>query len=147
MFTFVVIMTFIIALSIFMFFWIWWIAFNNRGEVKFRLRMFKNIFLVKPERWEFQQRWSASDDMKHLYYDGPGCFATKVKLSFPAFIWFLCYHYSENYRIKKIEKNGILESILETYQNDINKLREESEKEIEQALKQQKEIMNDWRFS
>lgn len=124
---------------------IWWLGFNYHGKAKLGLKTFRQIYLVNPSRW----RYGTShyyDDFRHLHYrenyysDGD-----RVKLSFIAFLWFLYRHITQKYRAKKEAEREYLISILECCQRDIDRIKRDSEKQIESALQEQKRILRNWK--
>lgn len=117
---------------------IWWFCFNCGGEVKIGLRLFRQVYLVNPDRWSYTS--SYWDDFKHLRYNGD-----RIKLSFIAFIWFLSHHITQKYRAKKEAEREYLISILECCQRDIDRIKRDSEKQIESALQEQKRILRNWK--
>ena len=122
---------------------IWWCGFNYGGEVKLRLKTFRQIFLVDPKRWYYRSEYG--EDFNHLHYKKRYGDSPRVKLSFLAFLWFLAYHVTTNYRNKKQAERDCLIGILETCQKDIDRIKQESEGQIEQALKDQERILKNWR--
>ena len=75
----------IVFIGIFIWLFIWWCGFNYGGEVKLRLKTFRQIFLVNPKRWRYVSK--GYEDFHHLYYQ-QGYYGDdhKVKLSFVAFL-------------------------------------------------------------
>lgn len=117
---------------------IWWLCFNSGGKTKMGLRLFRQVYRVNPDRWSYTDNWY--DDLKHLCYHGD-----RIKLSFIAFVWFLSHHITEKYRSKKEAEREYLISILECCQKDIDRIKRDSEQQVESALKEQKRILKNWK--
>lgn len=137
----------IIVAVIFTIFWIVmfvdWCDFNSGGVVKFRLKIFKQIFLVNPDRWKYESTWYQV--FNHLYYTKKSGNRIQVKLSFPAYLWFFSYVATEEGKKERQKEHDCLVDILETCQADIDRIKQKSERQIEQALKDQKRILENWR--
>lgn len=137
----------IIGAVIFALFWIVmlvdWCGSNSGGVVKFHLKTFKQIFLVNPDRWKYESAWY--ETFAHFYYRKKSGNSIQVKLSFPAYLWFFFYTVTEECRKEKQKEHDSLVAILETCQADIDRIKQESERQIEQALKDQKYILENWR--
>ena len=128
----------VLIFSFFLFLVIWNLLFNLKGEIKLRLRLFKQIYCINPSKWQYRKVYWL-DDWKNLFYEGH-----QIKLSFPAFLWFLFYRITSNYRKTKAKERKLLALILEDCQEDIDKLKKKAEKDIEKALKQQEKIFKEW---
>lgn len=128
----------VLIFSFFLFLVIWNLLFNLKGEIKLRLRLFKQIYCINPSKWQYRKVYWL-DDLKNLFYEGH-----QIKLSFPAFLWFLFYRITSNYRKTKAKERKLLTLILEDCQEDIDELKKKAEKDIEKALKQQEKIFKEW---
>lgn len=132
----IVILNWLMALifGLFLFLVIWNLLFNLNGEIKLRLRLFKQIYCINPNKWEYDKAY------RLLFYKG-----YQIKLSFPAFLWFLFYRAASSYRKTKAKERKLLTFILEDCQKDINELKKKTEEDIEKALKQQEKILKGWK--
>lgn len=116
----------------------WNIAFNNRGETKLNLSTFRKIYKINPQKWLVKEKtWD--DSIKHLYYRGH-----KVKLSFLAFCYFRWDRIFSRFTENRKDQRDTLIWILQDCQKDIEILKEESERQIQNALEQQKRIFKKW---
>lgn len=126
-------------LFIFAFLYFWKISFNLGGEVKLGLRLFKQVYRINQKKWEYCKADWIDDLCRNLYYEG-----YQIKLSFPAFLWFLFYKITSSHRENKTKERELLIFILEDCQEDINKLKKKAEEDIKKALKQQEKILKGW---
>ena len=129
----------VLIFSFFLFLVIWNLLFNLKGEIKLKLRLFKQIYCINPSKWQYRKVYRL-DDLKNLFYE-----EHQIKLSFPAFLWFLFYRITSNYRKTKAKERKLLALILEDCQEDIDKLKKKAEEDIEKALKQQEKILKGWK--
>lgn len=126
-------------IGFFLFMLFWKIAFNYGGGAKLNLRTFKNIYRINKLKWEFS--YGDFDDVRHLRYR-----CRQVKLSFFAFLWFLFDRAVSCHRRCRKSKRDALIFILEDCQEDINALKKEADNEIKMAVKEQKRILNNWKY-
>lgn len=120
---------------------LWKIAFNYGGKTKLNIRMFKNIYRINKSKWAFECNYMENDEIRHLRYRG-----RKVKLSFLAFLWFLFdIAISKRSNRRKSERDALI-FILEDCQKDINALKNVADNEIKRAVKEQKKILNTWKY-
>lgn len=121
-------------ISGFGFLFIWWLCFNYQGETKLKLKIFRQIYKVNPLRWSYTERhWD--DCIKHLYYG-----SHRIKLTFITF----CYFQLNRIFFKISEERDTLIWILEDCQADIKYLKEQADREVKRALKEQKKIFDNW---
>lgn len=129
----------ILVLCIFLFMLFWNIAFNYGGETKLNLRTFKNIYCINKSKWDFSS--VGFEEVRHLRYR-----RRQVKLSFLAFLWFLFDRLLSEYRqCRESERNALL-FILKDCQEDIEVLKNEADNEVRRAVKEQKRIINNWKY-
>lgn len=132
------VLTIVIIFSLFIFLFIWKLAFNYQGEVKLNLKIFRQIYYINPEKWNYRKSWD--EDIRHLRYRGH-----RVKLTFFAFCWFISDRLFSKYRKNKKEKKDNLIWVLQDCKKDIEYLKEQADRDIERALKAQKKILDNWR--
>lgn len=122
---------------------IWKLAFNYRGKIKLNLKTFKSVYQISPEKWRYDDdHWS--DDCRHLIYDGRRV-EMRVKLTFPAFIYFQIGRITSDINCKKKKKNDYLVYFLEDCQRDIDVIKARAENQIKRELENQKKIFAEWR--
>jgi len=129
----------ILVLCIFLFMLFWNIAFNYGGDTKLNLRTFKNIYRINKSKWEFSS--NGIEEVRHLKYR-----CRKVKLSFFAFLWFLVDRVLSGYRKRRESERNAMIFILEDCQKDIETLKNEADNEIRRAVKDQKKILETWKY-
>lgn len=132
------VLTIIIIFSLFIFLFIWKLAFNYQGEIKLNLKLFRQIYYINPEKWRYIEYWC--DSIRHLKYRG-----YRVKLTFFAFCWFISDRLFYKYRKNKKRKRNNLIWVLQDCQKDIEYLKEQANRDIERALQTQKRILDNWR--
>ena len=113
------------------------IAFNNNGETKLNLSTFRKIYKINPQKWSVKEKWE--DSIKHLYYSGH-----KVKLSFLAFCYFRWDRIFSRFTENRKDQRDTLIWVLQDCQRDIEILKEKSERQIQDALEQQRKIFERW---
>ena len=122
---------------------IWKLAFNYRGKVKLNLKTFKSVYQINPGKWKYDNEYW-DDDCRHLIYDGRRG-EMRVKLTFPAFIYFQVGRITSNINRKKKKKNDYLVYFLEDCQRDIDVIRTKAENQIKRELENQRKIFAEWR--
>ena len=121
----------------------WKLAFNYGGEIKLNLKTFKGIYHINPDKWHYEKaRWT--DDIRHLFYQSSTIYK-RIKLTFPAFIYFVFDKIRSNFKDQKEEENRHLILLLEDCQRDINRIKARAEKQIKKELENQKKILENWR--
>lgn len=122
---------------------IWKLSFNYRGKVKLNLKTFKSVYQINPEKWKYgSDYWD--DSCRHLIYDGRRE-EMRVKLTFPAFIYFQIGRITSNINRKRKKKNDYLVYFLEDCQKDIDVIKARAENQIKKELEHQKKIFAEWR--
>lgn len=133
----------IFAFSILSFLIIWKLSFNYRGKIKLNLKTFKSVYQINPEKWKYDNDYW-NDNCHHLIYDSRRE-EMRVKLTFPAFIYFQVGRVTSNINRKKKKKNDYLVYFLEDCQRDIDVIRTRAENQIKKELEHQKKIFAEWR--
>lgn len=116
--------------------------FNANSETEtFDLKTFKNLFLLNPHRFVYYKETSYFPFREPglYYYVKEGEYKI-LKLSYPAYKWFIRqYHEKLNSYIKNAEVNASV-AILENAQKDIDKTKKKAEKMIIESSEVMKEV-------
>lgn len=110
-----------------------WSTFNKGACVRLRLCEFRNLIRINPDKWKFY-------DTFITYCGESGKF--DVGLSLPAYVWFLVYRRTATRRRKQSDERKYKIMLLEDCQKDINRLRAEAERQIQDGLRQQAEVLS-----
>lgn len=109
-----------------------WTTLNECAQVRLRLRDFRNMSRINPDKWE----WGTL----YLKYRGESVCCT-VGLSFPAYVWSLAYRRRVQHDQKTSRNVELLLLILEDCQRDIDKSRAEADRQIQDGLRQQAAVL------